>query len=111
MVNHESETLQSKAAKAVAKMLHDAHVAYQKQQLRGEPKTSYVNNGIESPEVRGLRYKPQAIKKNAVVIAPTQVSAYYKVFCAHDRMYIETCTQCRRDKREAVANAVKLKGL
>jgi hypothetical protein len=33
---------------------------------------------------------------------------YYKLFCAHDKAYWCVCGMCRRDRKEAIANWVRL---
>ena len=77
------------------RILHEAHLRYQRQQQ------------AETPELRKAvrRVAPAA---SALVVWRSMSDAYRAMFCEHGKAMWSECGSCKRDKRAASANFSKL---
>ena len=91
----------------IERALHEAHLKYQRSVLKPASQKETAIVPIPSEEVRSVRFKEPASRKWRSQHRDYRPQGYYRVFCAHDRLYVETCTQCHRDTREARRNMAK----
>lgn len=93
----------------VERLLHEAHLRYQRQTLRPTAQTEdTVVSILPASEVRGVRYaepQSQTWLSQHRVFRPV---GFYRIHCPHDKLKWDTCTQCKRDKREAQQNFAKM---
>jgi hypothetical protein len=94
-----------------AKMLHDAHLRYQRDALYKQ-RTHAVDAvmPLNVVELRGLRCKPTASMLAMAQHANKLSASYYKLFCDHDVPRWQPCktTLCRRTQSDADRFLAKL---
>lgn len=56
-------TAEQRAERIVSNMIHEAHLRYQKQQLKAQDTTLVSGRRLESPEVRGCKRKPSVAER------------------------------------------------
>jgi hypothetical protein len=92
----------------VERMLHEAHLRYQREQLRPKPQAETAVCPLPAAEIRGCSFaEPQSATwyRQHRVFRP---AGYYRIHCSHDRLLWDTCTTCKRNKREADRNFGKM---
>lgn len=94
---------------SVERMLHDAQLRYQRERLRATRQTTENTvSPLEASECRGLRWREPASLTWRKQHRDYRPVGFYRIHCSHDRLLWDTCTTCRRDKREASHNLAKL---
>lgn len=84
--------------------LHNAHLQYQRQQgIRvsdsGKPAANSVKF-VEPTSEQWIRHHRTMLPCG---VNPDAVSAYYRVFCVHDKPLYDVCGMCHRTKKQAKA--------
>ena len=83
----------------IERALHEAQLRFQRSQLRPEP------TSLPCSEVRGVSYREPQSRTWQSQHQDYRPAGYWTVFCAHDKLYVDVCQQCKRDRREASCNA------
>jgi hypothetical protein len=84
------------------RLLHDAHVRFQHEQLRPQ------RIDVPSTEIRGVKFCEPQSRTWLSQHRDYRPAGYYRIHCSHDRLLWDTCATCKRDKREANANFGKM---
>lgn len=81
-----------------AKAMHDAHTAFQ----RG---SAPIGVDAEMQRIRkGIHQQPA--RKSLLWYWHSQSLAYRQLICEHGKLFIDVCHGCKRDIKQARANAV-----
>ena len=86
--------------KHIERLLHDAHLRFQRQALRAARTTLPAIVPLEQVELRGIKVRASTAAREH----PSNLSAsYYKLFCDHDIPRWEPCLHnlCRRSRQDA----------
>lgn len=95
---------------AVERLLHEAHLAFQRQHLRPRAQHNTLPDGEAMPaaELRSVSFAEPQSQQWLRQHRQFRPAGYYRIHCAHDRLLWDVCASCKRDKREANANFGKM---
>lgn len=98
----------------VERLLHEAHLRYQRQQLKPDSlrddNVVGASHGELFPrvELKGVKMREPQSRTWQAHHRDYKPAGFYRIHCSHDKLLWDCCTQCHRDKREATRNFGKL---
>jgi hypothetical protein len=93
------------------RFIHEMHLRFQKAMLRpatAMPLPDADATVLAKPEIKGVKYKLPTSEQWVAHHATWHPEGWYRVHCAHDILLVFPCTTCKRNKREADRNYLKI---
>lgn len=93
---------------SVERLLHEAHLRYQRSQLKPLPQAETCVSPLPTVEVRGVSWREPQSRSWQRQHRDWRPVGYYRIHCSHNKLLWDTCGTCHRDRKEANANFGKM---